>query len=367
MRTYQTEETQVLVVGAGAGGLATGLELGERSVDALVIERRPTSSTYPRATGLSGETMALIRGWGIEAEVQQAGFRSQPVISICSSLVGPELRRVPRDDRAWSCAQDYLEPILSERTRAAGTRVVYGCELKSLEIGADSVLATVVDRPTGASRAIQARYVVGADGAYSVVRAAAGIALSRLRRYGDWISILFRSPLRDYTGDPPCMVYGIENPLPAGVIVPTDASDRWIRGLPWNPQAGERIEEYDEARCIALVRSAAGVPELPVTIVAVQAFQMVAAIVNRYRAGRALLVGDAAHIFTPATGMGLNIALRDGPSVAHYLAQAIRNGDSPEALDAYETERRPVAEWALAAELAATDDQHVAGVPWRLG
>ncbi len=367
MHDHRIDETQVLVVGGGAAGLATGLDLGERSIDALVVERRPTSSSHPRATGLSGDTMELIRGWDIETAVRRVGFLSQPVISIRSSLVGPELRRVPRDDRAWSCAQDRLEPILSERARAAGTPVVYGCVLRNLEIGEDSILATIHDRATGECRMVRSRYVVGADGAYSAVRAFAGITLSRSRSYGDWISILFRAPLRDYTGDPPCMVYGIENPLPAGVIIPTDATDRWIRGVPWYPEAGELVEDYDEHRCIDLIRSAVGVPELAVEIIAVQAFRMLAGIVDRYRAGRVLLVGDAAHVFTPATGMGLNIAIRDGSSAAHYLARAIENDDPPTALDAYEAERRPVAERYLAAELAVTDAPRLEGAMLRLG
>ena len=78
---------------------------------------------------------------------------------------------------------------------------------------------------------------------------------------------------------------------------------------------------------------------------------MVAALADRYREGRVLLVGDAAHLFTPGSGMGLNVALQDGVIAAHCLAQAIKDGDAPDTLDAYEGERRPVAERLLASEL----------------
>jgi putative polyketide hydroxylase len=141
-------------------------------------------------------------------------------------------------------------------------------------------------------------------------------------------------------------------PAAGGVIVPTDATDRWIRGIPWHPELGERIEDYDDQRCAALIRSAAGVPDLPVTMAGIRAFEMTAALADSYRAGRAVLAGDAAHVFTPATGMGLNLAIDDGAVLAGALADAISHGDRPEALDQYEQACRPIAEKLLAAELA---------------
>ena len=148
------------------------------------------------------------------------------------------------------------------------------------------------------------------------------------------------------------MVYGIANTDPLGVIVPTDAADRWIRGIPWHPEAGEHVEQYDPAACTTIVRSAVGVSTLPVTILGVKAFGMAAGLVDRYRSGRMLLVGDAAHIFPPTTGMGLNVALHDGVRLAHCLAQVLKHGSSLETLDAYEAERRPIAETLLASDLA---------------
>ena len=255
-------------------------------------------------------------------------------------------------EHVWTCAQDRLEPLLAGRTCAAGTAVVYGWEVTQVQAGRDGVRATVMEQTTGSTGEVRARFLVGADGAYSRVRTQVGIRLSRSRSHGDWLSILFRSPLRSYTGDPPCLVYGITNTDPFGVIVPTDATDRWIRGIPWHPEAGERLEDYDVTSCTALIRSAVGVPELPVAILEVQSFAMVAALADRYREGRVLLVGDAAHLFTPSSGMGLNVALQAGVTAGHCLAQAIKDGDAPDVLEAYETERRPVAERLLASELA---------------
>ncbi len=177
----------------------------------------------------------------------------------------------------------------------------------------------------------------------------------QIRDFGDWISILFHAPLREHISGPPFMVYGIENPAAGGgVLVPADATDRWIRGIPWHPQHGESIEDYDHLRCTALIRTAAGIPGLPVKIVEVRAFQMTAAIADQYRAGRAVLAGDAAHVFTPATGMGLNLALHDATVAARLLADAIQHQDQPATPDQYEHACRPLAEKLLQPELAHT-------------
>ena len=320
MNGQEEERVQVLVAGAGPAGLAVALELAGRGLAPLILERRLVTGSHPRATALSAETMQLISGWGAEPEVRRLGFRCEHVMSIRSCLTGPESQRVPFPDHVWACAQDYLETILAKRA-AAGAQLRYGAELTGLHPADGEMLATVA-APPGPLTTIRARYVVGADGARSTVRQAAGITTSRSRAFGDWISILFRAPLRDYTGERPCLVYGIGDPSTGGVIVPTDATDRWIRGIPWHPERGERLEDYDQERCTALIRSAAGVPDLPVQITDIRAFTMTAAIADHYRAGRAV------------------------------LADTIERGDQPHTIDQYEQACKPLAEKLLEAELA---------------
>jgi putative polyketide hydroxylase len=351
MNGQQEERVQVLIAGAGPAGLAAAVDLADRGLAPLLLERRPDSSSHPRATALTAGSMQLISHWGIGAEVRRAGFRSEHAMSIRPTLAGPELHRIPFEDHAWTCAQDHLQTILAARAATAGARIRYGAELLSLQ-PADGAMVATVAGSDGPPYQIRARYVLGTDGARSTVRQASGIAASRARDHGHWLSILFRAPLRDYTGDPPCMVYGIGDPAIGGVIIPTDATDRWIRGIPWHPEQGEKPGDYDEQRCRALVRSAAGVADLPVVITEVRTFTMTAAIADRYRAGRAILAGDAAHVFTPSTGMGLNLALHDATVAARFLADAIGHDDPPEILDQYETACRPLAEKLLEPELA---------------
>jgi 2-polyprenyl-6-methoxyphenol hydroxylase-like FAD-dependent oxidoreductase len=102
----------------------------------------------------------------------------------------------------------------------------------------------------------------------------------------------------------------------------------------------------------AIPHDARADPPVPVQILDIRAFEMTASIADRYRAGRVILTGDAAHVFTPSTGMGLNLAIHDGTALAHHLADATSPKGEPETLDLYEQARRPLAEKLLEPDLA---------------
>jgi len=155
------------------------------------------------------------------------------------------------------------------------------------------------------------------------------------------LTVLLEAPLSQVVGDRRYGIYFIQHPEAGGVLVPNGAGDRWLYGREWAPDR-ERLEDYTDARLTGLVRAAAGVPDLPVRVVAKGAFSFAAQVADRYRVGRAFLVGDAAQRMTPRGGMGMNTAIAEGHDLAWKLAWVLRGWAGPALLDTYEAEWRPI-------------------------
>ena len=136
-------------------------------------------------------------------------------------------------------------------------------------------------------------------------------------------------------------IYLIQHPQAPGVLVPNWAGDRWLYGREWDP-GRERLEDYTDARLTGLIRTAAGVSDLPVRVVAKGAFSFAAQVAERYQRGRVFLVGDAAQRMTPRGGMGMNTAAAEAHDLAWKLAWVSNRWAAPGLLDAYQAEWRPV-------------------------
>jgi 2,4-dichlorophenol 6-monooxygenase len=127
-----------------------------------------------------------------------------------------------------------------------------------------------------------------------------------------------------------------------GVLVAHDIDSDWVFMHEWDPER-EPAESYDEARCAEIVRAAIGGVAVPFVIRTIATWHMSLQVAERYRAGRAFLVGDAAHRFPPTGGLGLNTGVQDAHNLAWKLA-AVEHGWAPAALlDSYEAERKPIA------------------------
>ena len=127
-------DTDILVAGAGPAGLATAITAARHGARVLVVERRPGTSTVPRATGVSTHTMELFRTWGIADAVRDASVACEPTMAVRRSLAAEPLAVVPlgfpslREALRASpelpalCPQDLIEPLLAERLRTVGGR-----------------------------------------------------------------------------------------------------------------------------------------------------------------------------------------------------------------------------------------------------
>jgi putative polyketide hydroxylase len=351
----------VLIVGAGPAGLAAALTLSGLGVDPLVVERRRDRAALPRATAVSTRSMELVRAWGAEDEVRAGAVEVDFVEWSCRTLAevasgfAEPVGYPSRGESALvspvapACVpQDHLEPILLERLRARGAaRVELGTEVAGLEAGPDGVRATLRDVAGGRTRTVHARFLVGADGARSGVRAALGIPMRGPDNLREAVTAVFRAPLWEALGAHRYGLYWVTHPEATGLFLPAGRGDRWVYGVGWDPGQGPP-GGLDEGRLAELIRVGSGIDGLRPEIERTGTFTFAAQLADRFREGSAFLAGDAAHRVTPRGGTGMNLALHDGHDLGWKLGWVLRGWAGPGLLASYEAERRPVVEHNLA-------------------
>jgi 2-polyprenyl-6-methoxyphenol hydroxylase-like FAD-dependent oxidoreductase len=200
-----------------------------------------------------------------------------------------------------------------------------------------------LDHSAGDTWDVQATFVLGADGAHSVVREHLGFAMLGPDDLAEFHNVAFTAPLSDVVRAHQ-QRYGlniITHPDAAGVLTPDGPQDRWRYTREWRPGQA-RLVDLPETDLARLIVTAAGVASLEPRIERVGAFTFAAQIAERYRERRAFLIGDAAHRMTPRGGTGMNTAIHDAYDLGWKLAWVLRGWAEPSLLDTYETERRPV-------------------------
>ena len=347
------EEFEVVIVGAGPGGLASAVTLASQGVETLVVERRPSPSTLPRATVATTATMELLRRWGLERAAWERSIDVEWQAWACATLAAAdhgEAVEVGLPTRAQAAlvspttpaclTQDELEPLLEEHLGSlASARLERGVELIALEGGHLLTLAGPGER----RRRVRARYVIGADGLRSRVRKELGIATEGSDELGDRFGILFRAPVWDLVREHRYGIYFVTDEPAGRSFLPARRPDRWVFGM--HRDAAVSRETLIPERVKRWIRDAAGDPDLPIEIERTMPIAFGVGLAERFREGAAFLIGDAAHRVTPRGGTGLNTAIRDGFDIGWKLAWVLRGWGGERLLDSYERERRPVAEF----------------------
>jgi putative polyketide hydroxylase len=348
-------EVPVLIVGAGPAGLTAAVALARYGIECLLVERRRGPSPVPRATWVSTRSMELFRSWGLEDRVRAGGVEVEWLRWYCETLARADAGRAsptafPTRDQSMAVSptapacvpQDHLEPVLMEHLRSLGAGVELGSEVVSVEDRAGRVRVVLSDVATGASRVVDARYLIAADGVRGTVRRSLGIEMRGPDRLVDAVSTQFRAPLWELVGDLRYGIYAITHPEAKGLLAPAGRGDRWIYVRMHAP--GSRLVERTEDAVARRIRRAAGVADMEPRVERFGTFSFAAQVAERFRAGNVFLVGDAAHRVTPRGGTGMNTAIHDGYDLGWKLAWVLRGWADPKLLDSYETERRPVAE-----------------------
>lgn len=350
----------VLVVGAGLGGLSTTMFLAKRGVRTLVVEKNSTTSRYPKAAGQNPRTMELLRIGGVLEQAEQAndirGQQGDFTIRVAESVGGKVLHTfaesvddmmaatAPCTPQGWGfLAQDQMEPILLAQAEKYGAIARYGTELLSFEQDLSGVVAIVRDTESGEQSTVHAGYLVAADGPYSTVRERLGIV-----RYGQgvlshFVGVIFEADLSAVLPRGSVGWYYLQNPMFTGNFGPTDDPNRHTFFVEYSLDRGESPADFTPSRCVELIRIAVNMPDLEPELLHIQPWDMAAFIADRWRVGRIFLVGDAAKVTPPTGGLGGNTAIGDGYDIAWKLASVLQGTAGPELLDSYESERKLVA------------------------
>jgi 2-polyprenyl-6-methoxyphenol hydroxylase-like FAD-dependent oxidoreductase len=353
----------VLIVGAGPVGLTLAIDLGWRGIDVTVVETRARAAPpEPKCNHVAARTMEIFRRLGLAAQVRSAGLPADYPHDIAyrTTFTGPELTRIPipcRRDRFktkdgpdcnWPTPepphrinQIFLEPILFEHAAAQKRiHIINRTSVEDVVIEDTSATVGLRDLETGAVRRLSCRYLIGCDGARSVVRKAIGAELT-----GDAVvqrvqSTYIRAPgLIALQQHERAWGTGAINPRRSGMVYAIDGTERWLVHNYMKPGEGD-FDSVDRDACIRTILGVGA--DFRYDIISKEDWYGRRLIAERFRDRCAFIAGDAAHIWVPYAGYGMNAGIADAMNLSWLLAAHL-NGWAPSAiLDAYEAERWPI-------------------------
>jgi 2-polyprenyl-6-methoxyphenol hydroxylase-like FAD-dependent oxidoreductase len=375
-------DCDVLIAGAGPVGLTLAMDLASRGVCARVVEARPAAApAHPKCNTTSARSMEIFRRLGVAAEVRRSGLPADHPcdVAYATRFLGHELgrfafpawsRRYDRGaqalDAGWPTpepphriSQLYLEPVLRRHaTETLGVGIDFDTELMTLTQGRTTVEAVLRRSTSGEEHRVRARFVVGCDGARSAVRRSIGVRLHGDDNLSRTRSVYLRSrELKARQRRAPAWMTWIINPQRRGNVIALDGEELWLCHCTLR-----RDEAFDAAVTRSLVEQVIG-GSIDFEIIAAEDWTARRLVADRYRAGNVLLAGDAAHLWIPYGGFGMNAGIEDAASLGWMLAAVVR-GWAPDALlDAYEMERRPVGEQVSRAAKRLFVDQRDVRLP----
>jgi len=388
-------ETDVLIVGGGPCGLMLANELGRRGVRCLVVDRKPGTAFNPQANATQARTMEHYRRLGFAHRVRAQGLPADHPTDVAylTRFAGHEMARLRLPTAAqatqvirgmsgsWSAAelphrvsQKFVEVVLREEAQALpGVDLRYGWELRSFSENSQGIEAEVAPAnvlpvtaghgpatpaattsstaPNAAARGVtvHARWLVGADGARSGVRARLGIeweggtGFKRSFMGGRMLAVYLKAP--DFYRLNPndrAWMYVQVHPAQRAFIMSVDGVSEFAFHTQLADDTDVDALTHDDAR--ALFARASGL-DIPIEVLSMAPWLAGHALVaSRFQQGRVFIGGDAAHLFTPTGGLGYNTAVEDAVNLGWKLAAVLKGQAPPALLDSYGLERKPLAQ-----------------------
>jgi 2-polyprenyl-6-methoxyphenol hydroxylase-like FAD-dependent oxidoreductase len=350
---------KILIVGAGPVGLAMAIELGNRGVECILVDRGDGTIEHPRTGLVAIRTMEAFRMWGIADAVRNCGFPPAYELSMvfCTSLNGKLLDKEPYPSMAAAptppetpekkqrCPQLWLQPILSRAVEVhPKVRILYGHEFQSYVEHDDRIVAQLKDLHSGETRHIETPYLLACDGATSTVREQAGIPMEgKLLSYS--VNILFECPgltARHAMGEAErYMFVGADGMW--GNLTVVDGDALW-RLTVLGSEEKMNLATFDPHHWIRRALGTEADPgRIPYTVSSVIPWRRTEMLAESYKKGRMILVGDSAHTMSPTGGMGMNTGIQEVLDLGWKLQGVLAGWAHPQLLESYEVERRPVA------------------------
>ncbi len=328
-------KVQVLIVGAGPVGLTLANALGGYGVKTLVIEALPKLIDYPRAIGIDDEAMRTMQAIGLAEKIEPHTtplhwMRFLTASGRCWASLEPRT-----DEFGWSRRNAFIQPqadrILFEGlSRFSHVDLRFATRFVTLEQNDERVLAQV-EGPEGLYT-VEADYVVGADGGRSPVREALGLAFEGETAPNQWLVIDVEN---DPIGTP--NLYLVCDPKRPYVSA---ALPHGVRRFEFMVMKDETEEHFNRPEVMrALLSKVIEKPEAA-KLIRQRVYNHNARLASRFRAGRVLLAGDAAHIMPVWQGQGYNSGIRDAANLGWKLAMVAKGQLGPGLLDTYQSERR---------------------------
>jgi 2-polyprenyl-6-methoxyphenol hydroxylase-like FAD-dependent oxidoreductase len=372
--------TEVLIVGGGPVGLTLAMDLAQRGVGVTLAEMRAAGEPPSvRCNHVSARTMEIFRRLGIVRAVRDAGLPANYPNDVVfrTTATGTELGRIripcraerytakdgpdtwwPTPEPPHRINQIYLEPVLFACAAATPQlRILSRTAVLDFEQSDQGVLAIAKDLDTNETLQVLARYLIGCDGAHSATRRKIGATLSGDTAVVQVQSTYIRAP--SLLGMMPGPAWAIDciNSRSCGLMFAIDGRERWL--IHHFSRRGESLSAVDRDRS---VREILGVgSSFEFEILGQEDWTGRRMLADYFRDRNVFLCGDAAHIWVPFAGYGMNAGIADAMNLSWMLAGVIKGWADPRVLEAYEIERRlitdQVSRYAMATSLARTSQQ----------
>ncbi|WP_193177499.1 FAD-dependent oxidoreductase [Oricola nitratireducens] len=352
--TRKDSNSDVVIVGGGPVGMGLAIELGQRGVSVIVVERHEKPQPIPKGQNLTQRTMEHFHFWNAEKELRAA--RTVPSeygiggLTAYGTLLSDyhydwlkrELVRPYYFTDNERLPQYATEEVL--RARAAqipGIDILYGWSGEDVVQDEDGVTVTISARDGDATRTLRAKYTVGCDGSRSVIRDRAGITQTRSEHDKLMVLLVFRSEelhelLKRYPGK---SFYNVLHPDLNGYWLffgRVDLGSTWFFHAP--VPLGTTKDNFDFTDYLHRAVGA----EFAVEFEHIGFWELRIALADTYRAGNIFIAGDAAHSHPPYGGFGVNTGFEDARNLGWKLAAALQGWGGEDLLDSYDAERRPV-------------------------